>query len=293
MVSKRVLDALQRAHDAGYLLSIASGRPLCMVNRSILKSGVMDFALCSNGASVISLHDGTCLVSQNLSKRDALDCYDLLREFRPAWNVFFGGRAYFEWKGASYMLTGRTGAVARTSRYAAAGGGMVRHLLRTMWRGMRYVARMFSRGTMRQVVSIKPQLLKAAEGVEKMGCSILDADACARAAERLRADGRFEVVRMGRTELEVTARGVSKGTGAQALLERLDIAPGCAVAFGDGGNDLPLAAAVGRFVAVGNADDEVKEAAFEVCPAVDQDGVAVWIESMLAAGGLREGVRYV
>ena len=44
---------------------------------------------------------------------------------------------------------------------------------------------------------------------------------------------------------------------------------------------------------MGNADDEVKDAAFEVCPSVLDDGVAIWIENMLAAGGLEEGRRYV
>lgn len=293
VVSKRVLDALRRAHDAGFLLSISSGRALCMVNRSILSSGVMDFAVCSNGARVVSLREEGCLFSHNLSKHDALDCYELLREFRPAWNAFFGGRAYFEWKGASYMLTGRTGAIARTSRYASADGGRVRHLLRMARRGMRYAVRMVTRGRIRQVVSVGPQLQKATGGVEKMGCSILDASACAEAAERLRADGRFEVVRMGSTELEITARGVTKGAGARALMDLLGVDPAHVVAFGDGGNDLPLVSAVGRFVAVDNADDALKNAAYEVCPSVDKDGVAVWIENMLASGGLKEGTRYV
>ena len=86
---------------------------------------------------------------------------------------------------------------------------------------------------------------------------------------------------MGRTELEITARGVTKGTGAQALMEHLGLSPCDSVAFGDGGNDLPLAAVVGRFVAMGNADDEVKAQADDVCPSVADDGVAVWIENNL------------
>ena len=98
---------------------------------------------------------------------------------------------------------------------------------------------------------------------------------------------------MSEQELEITARGVTKGTGATALMRAVGIERDRSVAFGDGGNDLPLASAVGRFVAMGNADEDVKEAAFEVCPPISEDGVAVWIENMLAAGGLEEGVRYV
>ena len=47
---------------------------------------------------------------------------------------------------------------------------------------------------------------------------------------------------------------------------------------------MPLAAAVGRFVAMGNADEEVKAQADDVCPSVADDGVAVWIESNLLDG---------
>ena len=292
-VSDEVLAALDAAHEAGYLLSIASGRPLCIVNKSILEAGVMDFALCSNGASVVRLSDGESLVSRLMPRQDALDCYDMLREFRPGWNAFFDGKAYFEWRGASYMLTGRTGAIARTSRYADTKVGLPRRLGRLAYRGARYVVRMMSGGKSRQVVSVRRHVAACRAGVEKMGCTIPDVTACARAAKLLRADGRYEVASMGATELEITARGVTKGSGAAALMEEIGIDPARSVAFGDGGNDLPLADAVGRFVAMGNADEKVKEAASEVCPPVNEDGVAVWIKNMLAAGGLREGARYV
>lgn len=300
-VSTRVFDALQATRDAGFVLSIASGRPLCIVNKSILQRGVMHYAVCANGSSVIRLSDGMELVRRTMSRDDALDCYDMLAEFKPAWNGFFDGKAYFEWKGASYMLTGRTGAIDRASRSmersdgtsARRGRSAVRRACTLGWRGMRYVVRMMTGGKNRQVLSLRRHLTRAREGVGKMGCTIPDARTCARAAELLRADDRFEVVTMGATELEITARGVSKGSGTQALMDELGIERGRAVAFGDGGNDLPLASVVGRFVAMGNADDEVKDAAFEVCPSVFDDGVAVWIENMLAAGGLEEGRSYV
>ena len=238
MVSKRVLAALDAAHEAGYFLSIASGRPLWLVNKPILSAGVMDFALCSNGASVYSLPSGEAVVSRVMSRQAALDCYDLLREFRPGWNAFFDGRAYFEWRGASYMLTGRTGAVARASRYAGHGARPVPRLAQLAYRGMRYAARMLTGSGQRQVVSLRRHLAACQAGVEKMGCTIPDVASCAHAADLLRSDGRYEVVSMGATELEITARGVTKGSGAAALMDALGVARAGAVAFGDGGNEL-------------------------------------------------------
>lgn len=281
LVSDRVVQTLKAAREAGYVLSVASGRPFCMVNKSILESGAMAYAVCANGSTVTRLEDECLLFHAPMSREDCLDCHDMLLPFKPAWNAFFGKKAYFEWKGASYMITGRTGAVARTQRYASSKRGPVHKALNLAWRGMRYGWRMLTNRSNRNVYSIWPYVRREQNGIDKIGCTIPRAEDCAKAAQMLIDDGRFEVIRMGATELEITARGITKGVGAAKLMEALGFDAQHTIAFGDGGNDLPLADAAGRFVAVGNADAAVKAAASDMCPPVDQDGVAVWIEQNL------------
>ena len=46
------------------------------------------------------------------------------------------------------------------------------------------------------------------------------------------------------------------------------------MAFGDGGNDIPLIKFAGVGVAMGNASDEVKACADMVTDSVDDDGIA-------------------
>ena len=58
-VSPRVIAALKAAHDAGFVLAIASGRPRCMLDVTILRTGVMDYCVCANGATVHRLCDGS------------------------------------------------------------------------------------------------------------------------------------------------------------------------------------------------------------------------------------------
>ena len=292
-VAPRVVEALKAARKAGFSLSIASGRPLCIVGKEVLQDGLMDYAICSNGADVSCLATGERLSRRLLLREEALLCYKLLEDFKPAWNAFFDGKAFFEWKGTSYLLTGRTGALARQARQSSEDRALAYRFASMAYKGARYVMRVAAGGNSRQVFSLLPHLSRAYAGVEKMGCSIPDAQRCAEAVELLRSEGYYEVVTMGPTEIEVTARGVTKGSGAKELMDALGIDRAHTVAFGDGGNDLALCDAVGRFVAMGNADDDVKDASFEVCPSVAEDGVAVWIENMLAFGGLEEGVRYV
>ena len=231
----------------------------------------------------MSLDDGREIKADTIDVADALDCHALLAPFKPAWNAFIGGRAFFEWKGASYMLAGKTGAISRAARQSNASAGLAPVCaLRLASRGARYVLRALANRNSHQVRSILPYLREASGGVEKIGCTIPSAKSFDEALGLLRADGRFQVAQMRGTELEITKRGVSKGTGARWLMDHLGIDARHAIAFGDSANDLPLARVCGTFVAVGNADQEVKDEATEVCGPVAQDGVALWLEDMLA-----------
>lgn len=64
-----------------------------------------------------------------------------------------------------------------------------------------------------------------------------------------------------------------KGLAVQKVLAYFGIKPEEAMAFGDGGNDIPMLKAVGLGVAMGNASPEVKAAAGAVCGDVKEEGI--------------------
>lgn len=66
----------------------------------------------------------------------------------------------------------------------------------------------------------------------------------------------------------------SKSVGISKMLEYFGIAPEETIAFGDGGNDIEMLRYAGIGVAMGNAADEVKQAADYVTTDVDNDGIA-------------------
>lgn len=92
----------------------------------------------------------------------------------------------------------------------------------------------------------------------------------------------FEATMSGAPFVEVMAEGVSKATGLAQVCARLGIDRSEVIAFGDALNDLEMLQWAGRGVAMANAIDVVKEAADEIAPANDEDGVAQVIEEMLA-----------
>ena len=86
------------------------------------------------------------------------------------------------------------------------------------------------------------------------------------------------------TLLELSAAGVSKGSGLAALCAHHGVPAEHVVAFGDMPNDLPMLDWAGRGVAMGNAHSEVLAAADEVTLTNEQSGVAVRLERLLADG---------
>lgn len=72
---------------------------------------------------------------------------------------------------------------------------------------------------------------------------------------------------------DVNVRGVDKATGMAEFAARGGFEVGEAMAFGDGGNDVPMLRAAGVGVAMGGACDEALQAADWVTATVDDDGI--------------------
>ena len=81
--------------------------------------------------------------------------------------------------------------------------------------------------------------------------------------------------------LDLAPEGVSKASALEAVRRRLGVAPERTVAVGDGRNDVEMLAWAARSAAMGQAPPEVRAAAGEVTAAVDEDGAALVLESLL------------
>lgn len=72
---------------------------------------------------------------------------------------------------------------------------------------------------------------------------------------------------------DITAAGVSKGEAVQGVCDWYGIPISESIAFGDAANDLSMLKAAGTSVAMGNAQEIVKEEADVVTDSVEEDGV--------------------
>lgn len=97
--------------------------------------------------------------------------------------------------------------------------------------------------------------------------------------------------------LDLAPSGVSKATALDAVRAGFGVPHAATVAIGDGRNDVEMLRWAARSAAMGQAPQEVKDAASEVTASVDEDGAALVLESLLApsapapgdTGALRTG----
>lgn len=78
--------------------------------------------------------------------------------------------------------------------------------------------------------------------------------------------------------IELSAPGVTKGTGLARLAGRLGVSPAEVVAFGDMPNDLPMLQWAGWGVAMANAHPDVLGVADEITAPNSEDGLALALE---------------
>ncbi len=76
---------------------------------------------------------------------------------------------------------------------------------------------------------------------------------------------RFAVTQSA-SAVDITPRGVDKGTGVKELLDRLGVSPKRCLGVGDGKNDLPFLTRMGGRACPGNADQEVKAVSSFISP---------------------------
>lgn len=83
--------------------------------------------------------------------------------------------------------------------------------------------------------------------------------------------------------VEIIPPGASKAEALDVLLARLEIAPEQVMALGDGENDIPMLRMAGIGVAMGNAQQMVRDAADYITGTNDADGVADAVEQFVLA----------
>ena len=128
---------------------------------------------------------------------------------------------------------------------------------------------------------LKGKIKQLGKPLDKLQGVFCDMKQQAEAIERLRKIPDIEITSALGNNLEVNAVGADKGLGLLKLGEILGIKREEIMACGDGTNDSSMLIAAGLGVAMGNAQDCVKEIADYITDTNDEDGVAKAIEKFV------------
>ena len=99
--------------------------------------------------------------------------------------------------------------------------------------------------------------------------------------EKFKSLPQITVVQSGRYNFHLQHELASKGNALRRLAKEIGIDLAQTAAIGDNHNDLSMLEIVGRSAAMGNADEQVKEICDVVTLNHNEDGVALFIESLL------------
>ena len=122
---------------------------------------------------------------------------------------------------------------------------------------------------------------RAENGVENIWLLARDRDERDVLSRQIRDGWNVRTVLTGIIDVEIGSPLADKGMALTELAEYLGIQKKEILAIGDSGNDIGLLQAAGVAVAMGNADDEVKQLADIVTRSNSEDGAAMVIETLI------------
>lgn len=250
-ISKRNLDALTYAIAAGYIVVPASGRTCCTLPQELLELQGLRYAISCNGAAVTDLTTNRRIYSRNIPKAVLTAILNDAKEYDCVRECAVDDVLYVEAADDEKELT-----FVSPHHY----------------------------DFMRAMRTVTPSIDLIAAGAEDGAQKILifftrDSDN-EQFSKYLRDNYDVTLSSSLKSNLEITAPGVSKGSALQWLANRLHIPAEQAMAFGDAENDLEMLQWAGRGIAMGNAISPVKAVADEITSGNDDDGVALILEHL-------------
>ena len=260
-LSEYTKEVFLRAIEAGAEIIVASGRALGSLPEEVRNFPGIRYAITSNGAAVYDMKSGEAWRRWTLSP-DSVD--NILGLAQEAWiekkialETFIEGAGYAD---RAY--------VEDPARFGSPSQRAVRYIQNT-----------------RQPVGDMQVFLK--EHRENLDCiDIISADSSELSILRKQiVEGVPGIMLTASVPhmLEIADMKAGKGNALVCLLDYLGISAEDTAAFGNAENDIDMMQVAGMGYAVANADPSCLEAADEIIPSNDEDGVAkmmkMWVES--------------
>mgnify|MGYP000961359885 CR=1 FL=1 len=245
-ISERNRQAIGRAIEKGVEVVICSGRILSGAKVFAREVGAEGIIITCNGAIISDVKTGAVLYDNPMSKEDCYKIIDVCRKEKVYFHVYTGNVMFTEeLKYGALFYWNINESLPRDERI-----------------------------DIRMVEDIGEAVRKFHKSASKFVVISEDRAQLLRIRKQVACIDTVEVMSSNYNNIEVVNRGVSKGSALKFISEKLGIPREEVIAIGDNENDYSMIQFAGLGVAMGNAENFVKEAADYVTLSNDEDGVA-------------------
>lgn len=252
-ITEREERAFKRAMDMGVHIVVATGRAFHSLPDNVFSIGGIEYAVTSNGAQVTRLKDRTLIYENCIAAASVAEIADILEKAGVRAEAFTDGRAYID-----------------VSEFNAIKSGEIRT------RDSVYVL-----STRNPVDDIFAFMREHRDRIENISINYSSNEAKEKFSRVLGEIPGVTVTTSFSLNNEIGGATTSKADGLSHLMERLGVTVGELMACGDSPNDGAMIRMAEIGVAMGNADDSVKEMADYVTGTNGEDGVAKAIEKFV------------
>ena len=258
-IPDRTCSALNRAGEMGVNIVIATGRVLAALPDSLSELKYIKYCICSNGAAVFRFNSGSSeleLMYEKCLEPEAVEVMTgYVKEKDYMFESFTGGRAYIDRK--YYDLVDKGLLMDRSRDYVI--------------------------NTRTPVEDIFSFTLSHKDRIENLNVFFPDQKEKERFMPLLAAIPDSTLTSSLPSNYELGGEGVSKGAALKYLMDEEGISSENLMAAGDSPNDITMLKLAGISVAVGDAEDQVKQVCSYIAPACEDAGVGEAVERFVLA----------
>lgn len=243
-------EVLEEAARQGIVILPATGRPVTGIPEMVLNITGTNYAVTANGARVMDLRRNEAIIETLLPRETGRKILKIFYEYDTLKEIYFNGKGYANEE--DLLNIG----------HFLSDPHMAEYIVKT-------------RTPVKDLEKIFDKEFSDMDKIHAIMANLEDID---KIKARLQEIPDIEITGALGCNLEINAKGATKGNALLKLGESLNISREEIMAFGDASNDHSMLELAGTGVAMANADDKTKAVADYVTVSNDEDGVARFIE---------------
>jgi len=252
-ISSRNLEAIEGAIAQGIIVLPATGRPPKGIPQEVLSIPGIRYAVTMNGAAVLDLNDNKVLYRDALETEAVIRILEMLMKYKGLLDVYYYDQCYTTSKGFKLLDT-----IDLPENF------------------LKYVKK--TRTPVDDLIGLVKEKNITADKINMIFPNMAVRN---EVMKLLKADDSLAVTSSVAANVEINAKNANKGEGLRQLGQLLNIKPEEMMACGDADNDYLMIKNVGVGVAMGNAQNSIKEVADYVTLSNEEAGVAYAIEKFI------------